>query len=134
MGALQVRHEPESAALIRHHLRDELTRRGVPSDALDMIVLVASELVGNAVRHTGVSASGLIDVDWELDPNGITVCVSDTSPKLPLPRQPEPHETSGRGLAIVAAVADDWGVDTGPGGKQVWAHVGFERNGVSLPA
>lgn len=127
MGALQVRHEPASAALIRHHLHDELAILGVPADPLDMIVLVASELVGNAVRHTDLSVSGLIDVDWELDSKGITVCVGDASTKLPRPRQPEAHEVAGRGLAIVAAVADDWGVDTGPGGKEVWAHVAFDR-------
>ena len=130
MGALQVRHEPTSAALIRHHLRDELVTVGVPPDSLDMIVLVASELVGNAVRHTP-PASGLIDVDWELDSKGLTVCVADASTKLPRPRRAQVHEVTGRGLAIVAAVADDWGVDTGPGGKQVWAHIAFERDSVS---
>jgi serine/threonine-protein kinase RsbW len=35
-------------------------------------------------------------------------------------RHPEPSDLSGRGMALVQALADDWGVEVGPDGKTVW--------------
>jgi hypothetical protein len=51
------------------------------------------------------------------------VTVADRSSALPRPRDPGGAEESGRGLAIVAALTDDWGValaDPGTTGKKVW--------------
>ncbi|MEO8889608.1 MAG: ATP-binding protein [Jatrophihabitantaceae bacterium] len=124
MGAIQVRHEPSSAALVRRRLTDDLAHEGVDPDSIDEVVLVASELVGNAVRHTPV---GPLDVTWDLDPNGVTVRVSDPSTTLPTLRTPLDTEPGGRGLTIVAAVSDDWGAYTLGSGKRVWAHVPVRR-------
>lgn len=94
-------------------------------ESIDEVVLVASELVGNAVRHT---AAGPLDVTWDLDPDGVTVRVADASTTLPTLRAPLDSEPGGRGLTIVAAVADDWGAYTLGSGKRVWAHVPVRRD------
>lgn len=129
MGAIQVRHEPSSAALVRRRISADLARYGIDAESIDEVVLVASELVGNAVRHT---ATGPLDVSWDLDHGGVTVCVTDPSPTLPVLRTPLDTEPGGRGLTIVAAVSDDWGAYTLSSGKRVWAHVPVRRHvGVS---
>ncbi|MDT4944364.1 MAG: hypothetical protein QOH14_1097, partial [Pseudonocardiales bacterium] len=47
VGALLVRHEAASAALVRHQIVDDLARQRVASDSIDEVALVATELVGN---------------------------------------------------------------------------------------
>lgn len=124
MGMLSVRHELASAAAVRAGLAADLASRGVPTSACDDAVLVVSELVGNAVVHCP-SAGRDLEVSWDVDETDITVRVTDPSVVVPTARQAELNATSGRGLAIVAALSAAWGVDVAPagGGKQVWARV-----------
>lgn len=122
---MQVRHEPGSAALVRRRLGAELARHGIDPDSIDEVVLVASELVGNAVRHT---PAGPLGVRWDIDPGGVTVQVLDCSSVLPTRRTPRDNEPGGRGLTIVAAVSDDWGADPLDSGKRVWARVRVRRS------
>ena len=130
---MRVPHATTSAALVRHELSADLALRGIDPDSIDEVVLVASELVGNAVRHThGANGNGLA-VDWTLDEAGVTVQVADPSPAAPAPRDPADTEASGRGLHIVQALADDWGVRPTDGGKRVWAHIPI-RTGRGEPA
>lgn len=126
-GALLVQHEAASAALVRHQLAHELVRYDLPSDAIDDAILVASELVGNAVRHSLRSAAGTLDVSWDVDASGVRVCVGDLSGEPPRARVASGQATTGRGLTIVDAVSDDWGVEYGPHSKRVWAHVPTRR-------
>lgn len=123
VGALLVRHEPASAALVRHQIVDDLARQRVASDSIDEVALVATELVGNAVRHVRPSASGTLDVSWDIDDSGVTLRVYDPSEEAPMPRQASADEASGRGLTIVAAVSDEWGYHRCRSGKEVWARV-----------
>jgi anti-sigma regulatory factor (Ser/Thr protein kinase) len=120
---MRVHHDSASAALVRRLLTEELRRAGVSPATVDEVVLIASELVGNAVRHTPAPPSGLLEVSWSLDDTGVTVGVVDASPTPPRPRTPTPQDPHGRGLRIVDALADGWGVVPHPQGKQVWAHV-----------
>ena len=120
---MRVPHATDSAALVRHELSADLALHGVPPECIDEVVLVASELVGNAVRHT-MAVDGLgLAVEWSVDPDGVTVQVSDPSSVPPAPRTPSTTEPGGRGLWIVEALADDWGVRREGAGKRVWAHV-----------
>ena len=123
VGAMRVRREPTSAAAVRRELGADLTDRGVARERIDEILVVASELVGNAIRHSGAARTEWIDVTWEIDAAGITIHVGDSSMEDPQPRAAKPDETSGRGLAIVRAISDDWGVQRLGNGKRVWAHV-----------
>jgi len=126
VGALVVRHHATSASVVRHSIADDLVGHAVARDSIDDVVLVASELVGNAVVHTGVVDDDL-DVSWELEPGAVVIRVADPSGDLPRPRPADAAVTGGRGLAIVAAIASDWGVHRSPAGKEVWARVPVAR-------
>jgi anti-sigma regulatory factor (Ser/Thr protein kinase) len=128
LGALAVRHDAASAALVRHSIADDLAGRSVSQDSIDDVVLVASELVGNAVVHTAADCVDDLDVAWDVEAEAVVVRVADPSGDLPRKRSTNDLETGGRGLAIVAAIAVDWGVLCSPTGKQVWARVPIGRN------
>ena len=85
----------------------------------DDVQLVVSELATNAVIHAGTPFS----VSISSDDSVIRIAVSDWSVTAPVMRDAAPRAVSGRGLRLVAAVADDWGVERGPDGKTVWAEL-----------
>ncbi|MER5440608.1 ATP-binding protein [Streptomyces sp. NPDC002790] len=82
--------------------------------------LALTELIANVVRHVpGRSCT----VRMMRADAGVRVEVADAHPVLPEPRDRRECAESGRGLAIVAAVVDRWGVvpHRAPrGGKTVW--------------
>lgn len=124
MGVLAVNHDPAMAAVVRRSIAADLADRAVSQDRIDDVVLVASELVSNAVVHAGSArADEDLDVAWEVQPDYVLVKVIDASPDLPLRRSTNDTDTRGRGLSIVAALALDWGVRRTTSGKQVWARV-----------
>jgi anti-sigma regulatory factor (Ser/Thr protein kinase) len=87
---------------------------------LDPVLLVVSELVGNAVRH------GRPPVGMRLRKagRGVRVDVHDDEPTRPASPRVEADAESGRGMMLVDAVAADSGVDQIEGdGKVVWARV-----------
>lgn len=122
-----VRHGAASAAIVRRQLARELACFDLPADAIDDAVLVASELVGNAVRHTNAVEAAALDVSWEVDSSGVRVCVGDPSDQQPRLRTAGDDEPTGRGLKIVDAMSDEWGVERDARGKTVWAHVPIPR-------
>jgi sodium/proline symporter len=96
------------------------------------VLLVVSELVSNAARHT----SGPISLAVAVTGQSILVEVTDSGDSHPplTPRQPEPTSLSGRGLLIVDVIADRWGVWPEPEGKTVWAEINrVEPAGLPLP-
>lgn len=95
-----------------------------PHDAVELIV---GELAANAVTHGRVPGRDtelrLFRQDGEY---AVRIEVSDTrGVRLPLARDPEDEEDGGRGLVLVAALAEKWGTAPRPGapGKTVWAVV-----------
>jgi two-component sensor histidine kinase len=123
MATLLVPHHATSAARVRQAMLADLASRSIGDDSADEVVLVASELVGNAIRHTPTSSSGELTVSWQLGRRAVTVQVSDASRTGPVPRHAADDEPGGRGLAIVDALAEDWGYDAHSSGKHVWARV-----------
>ncbi|MET9801057.1 ATP-binding protein [Streptomyces sp. NPDC006368] len=88
---------------------------GHPSSAttVDAVLLVASELVTNAVRHT----PGPCTLSLTLQDQGVLVEVSDTSPALPRPRLPDiTGACGGWGWPMIDRLADEVRVTRGPGG------------------
>lgn len=119
-----VQAQPESATIVRHELADALRGARVPDRVVDDAVLVASELVGNAVRHARALPAGRLAVAWERRADGITICVTDGGGRqYPTVRVAGRHDTHGRGMSIVAALTDSWGVTRGAGTVTVWAHL-----------
>jgi anti-sigma regulatory factor (Ser/Thr protein kinase) len=123
VGVLAVNHDPASAAFVRRSIADDLANQAIAPDCIEDIVLVASELVGNAVIHTSARAGDELDIWWDIEPDSVVVRVVDYSTDLPRRRSTNETDTRGRGLSIVAALALDWGVRRTERGKQVWARV-----------
>ena len=95
----------------------------------DTVMLLVSELVTNAVVHAGSDVEVMVRLTGE----AACVEVTDSSEAAPVPRDAELEDQSGRGLALVEAMARRWGVKPCPGGgKTVWFEV--DRNGSREPA
>lgn len=120
-AGLDLSRSPESAYRARRAVAEILAEWGLnDQDLVDDLLLVTSELVSNAVRHGGAA----VRLDLELHPTTVRVAVSDESTALPRPREPEQEGEMGRGLFLLGALAEAWGVDNSPhGGKQVWARL-----------
>ena len=115
--------EPASAALVRRLLAADLMGRHVAQPWIDDAVLVASELVSNAVLHVRAPLDVQLDVTWEVEPDSVVIRVLDSSADLPRGRTTDETDTRGRGLFIIATLALDWGVRRTAAGKEVWARV-----------
>jgi len=120
-----VPHHARGARAARHRLTTDLAGT-VPTELLDDVVAVAGELVINAVRHARPLPGGVIRVDWGVDAAGmVEVRVTDGGGQLRPSRRPAgPDALDGRGLQIVSALADRWGVDQDGQGQSVWAELG----------
>ena len=89
-------------------------------DCADDIALLTSELVTNAVVHAGTAA----DVTVVRSPSAVRVEVADHAESEPRKRAPD--ERGGRGLHMVEAVADRWGVEARGAGKVVWFEIDLD--------
>ncbi|MER7776571.1 ATP-binding protein [Streptomyces sp. NPDC096191] len=109
---------PESAATARRLAQVVALRQWqLGPKVTEDIVLLVSELVGNAVRHTGARVFGL---HMRRRPGWIRVEVRDPSRGLPCLMPVQETDISGRGLFLVDKLSDRWGVDLLPRGKTTW--------------
>ncbi|WP_419183823.1 ATP-binding protein [Streptomyces albidus (ex Kaewkla and Franco 2022)] len=109
---------PESASSARRLARIVLQSHwGLSAPLTDDAVLLVSELVGNAVRHTGAHVFGLRMMHRR---GWIRIEVRDPSRGLPCLLPVHGLDTSGRGLFLVDTLSDRWGVDLLPRGKTTW--------------
>jgi Histidine kinase-like ATPase domain len=116
----------DSVRVARDFTAATLQRWGV-TDRHDDIVVVVSELLTNALRHT-VPCRGSVWPRWPvrlglLQPGPWVLCaVSDPSDQVPAPRDSGWLDECGRGLHVVESLCDEWGCTApGPCGKVVWA-------------
>lgn len=115
---------PQSPALVRRWAEEVLTRWGLGTET-DRALLVLNELVTNAVVHSPGDAHCRLTVDG----GSLEVLVTDAGSGPPrralrAAHHPDPDEwerSGGRGLQIVAAVADDWGASLQEGRCGMWA-------------
>ncbi|MDQ3146741.1 MAG: ATP-binding protein [Actinomycetota bacterium] len=109
---------PSSARTARRFVGDALASFGVGGgDLAETAVLLTSELVTNAVLYTG----GTIEVAVQRADGAVVVSVGDSSTVSPQPRRPGPEDPSGRGLGLVEALSEAWGVEQPSSeGKAVW--------------
>ncbi|GAA2243069.1 hypothetical protein GCM10010430_25890 [Kitasatospora cystarginea] len=108
-----------AVSAVRHRLRAALNRWGVPELA-DTAELLTSELVTNALVHTGRGAVFDAVLTSETSERRLRIEVQDGTARLPGRRTPAEFATSGRGLLLVEALADDWGVQLRGDGKVTW--------------
>jgi anti-sigma regulatory factor (Ser/Thr protein kinase) len=99
----------------RHLVCDDLAARDLPQRVIDDSLLVVSELMTNAVRHAQpIRAAGRTDsvrLHWAAEFNRVWIGVTDGGGQdRPHVETPDIADVGGRGLAIVQALAIDWGV------------------------
>ncbi|MFK4069551.1 ATP-binding protein [Streptomyces sp. NPDC029674] len=130
-SSMAVPHGPAGVGEARHRMRDQLRMSGVSETVVDDAVLILSELLSNACRHgrplgRGMVGDGDVRAAWHVDEAGrLTVEVTDGGgPTRPAPATPSVTAHGGRGLNIITALADAWGVrDDVHGEVTVWAVV-----------
>jgi anti-sigma regulatory factor (Ser/Thr protein kinase) len=115
---------PAAPALARELLDGWLSKM-VGEDTADDVRSVATEIVGNAVRHGGLAEADKIIVFGTVDDIHDVVRIEIEQP-TPLTgalahSEPDP-EAFGMGLRIVDGLTTQWGLDEGPPGV-VWFEV-----------
>ena len=85
----------------------------------DTVELALTELIANVVRHVPDRRCTLLLLK---QPTGVRAEVTDTyGQPLPPPAKSDPESEGGRGLFLLDALVDKWGVIPDPaGGKTVW--------------
>jgi len=96
-----------------------------PDTRLDDARLVISELVANSLRYARPLDDQTIRVGWSLRPDALRVSVTDggSTTSAPSARRAGEMATGGRGLKIVQALAERWGVDRKGSTTTVWAEL-----------
>jgi anti-sigma regulatory factor (Ser/Thr protein kinase) len=88
------------------------------SELSDDAELVVSELVTNAYRHAGGRGPFQLEVIGRSD--GVWIALADGSAIRPKVEELSRDRLTGRGMALVTALAADWGAEDRHGGKRVW--------------
>lgn len=138
---LEIGPDPAEVGRARRWVRSRIAGSGIGADEplAETLILLVSELVTNAVVHTGrpavlrLSLPGAAgDAATEGGASGeacrevpatVRLEVADTSDRPPRPRCADGDETNGRGLALVDGLADRWGWSPEGAGKRIWCEV-----------
>ncbi len=104
------------------------------ADRLDEAQLLVSELVTNAIVH----ARSAVQLSMAVVDGTVRFEVRDCGAALPAVRPPSETALNGRGLSLLDAVADRWGVDQGQvrtaRGKVVWFELDLPKVAVAPSA
>jgi anti-sigma regulatory factor (Ser/Thr protein kinase) len=117
--------EAGSARAARRAVAEVLSSWGLPAYAVDDAVLIVSELVANAVLHARDEAA--LELEITFGGAWLRVSVSDGSAVRPSARAAERNHENGRGMAIIDALSDRWGVEGRGRGKRIWFEVDLGR-------
>jgi anti-sigma regulatory factor (Ser/Thr protein kinase) len=105
--------QPGAVPAARRFVRETL--REQPHEVVDAAELLTSELAANSVRHARTGFELAIHAHDQ-----IRIEVRDSGSGEPRLLSPSVRESAGRGLLIVDAIADEWGVLRADTGKVVW--------------
>ncbi|WP_306184938.1 MULTISPECIES: SpoIIE family protein phosphatase [unclassified Streptomyces] len=107
---------PKAVATARTHAQHQLTHWGVGEETAYTTEMIVSELVTNAIRY------GTPPVQLRLIKDRTLTCeVHDSNALAPRLRHAKTIDEGGRGLFIIARLAQNWGVRYSLDGKTVWA-------------
>ncbi|WNI15946.1 ATP-binding protein [Actinacidiphila sp. ITFR-21] len=121
---LEIGVDPAEVGRARRWARSRLVGCGIGADEpmAETLILLISELVTNAVVHTGCPA--VLRMLFPTAPAApVRVEVADNSGLPPAPRHARRDDTGGRGLELVDGLADRWGWHSEGTGKHIWCEV-----------
>lgn len=104
-------------------MREALAITDAPADIVDSAVLLVSELATNVALHARTD----LQVTLRFEDNTLWGEVKDWNSRLPQPCLAPEGATTGRGLALVEAIATRWGMERDADGKLVWFSLEFHR-------
>ena len=107
-------------AAARRFVRSALESVETDPVVIETAELLTTELVTNAVVHTGCPA--VLRMLFAAG-GGVRVEVADTSDRPPRPRHAKGEDTNGRGLELVDGLVDRWGWQPEGAGKSIWCEV-----------
>ncbi len=123
-SALSLPADRISVALVREHVRRQVARWSMEHLTDDALV-VASELAANAIEHGRTAFDLRVGLR---DGRVLRVEVADHGGGSPEIAAPAATSERGRGLFIVSALSESWGIQAlEGGGKAVWAEL-VDRN------
>ncbi|KOV56096.1 hypothetical protein ADL00_27640 [Streptomyces sp. AS58] len=123
---MEIRPDPAEVGRARRWARSRLAGCGIEVDEslAETLILLVSELVTNAVVHTGCPAVLRLSLAQSAAESAtVRVEVADGSARAPVPRWVDGDATGGRGLALVDGLADRWGWSPDGAGKQIWCEL-----------
>ncbi|MFC9972006.1 ATP-binding protein [Spirillospora sp. NPDC127200] len=128
-SAVLLPHAPSSVAVARRRLGSELAESGVLDSIVDDANVIVSELLSNALRHARSLPGGQIRLSWTRRGDMLELAVSDGGAMTEPRRGPGTLSSlGGRGLGIVEALAEGWGVRHDEDGTTtVWALLNAPR-------
>ncbi|QOV38089.1 ATP-binding protein [Streptomyces ferrugineus] len=118
---LPFRAEPEEVASLRRLLRAHLTLWGL-HESIEVAQLCVSELVANVINHVGPGTPTTLVVCMNRTYLRIEVHDPDTR-ALPFLKEGGADSETGRGMGLVDAVTDRWGVDLHADRKVIWCEL-----------
>lgn len=140
LAELELDAVPTSAPYARHFIREVLDQWEVPH-LKELAVLLTTELVTNGIVHASTQLQ-LITALANVTPE---IRVTDLAPHRGVPLAPQDDRAGtrddadslregGRGLVLVDALSDGWGVVMLPQGKCVWCRLNAEIRAPSSPS
>lgn len=116
LAAFETIDDGAQLARVREFVAGELRALG-RAQLVDDAMLVASELASNALLHAG----GITAVSVEERGGAVRVAVHDRARVPPVIARQSVEAMTGRGMRLVASLAEAWGAEPTAGGKVVWA-------------
>jgi serine/threonine-protein kinase RsbW len=110
---------PAQVACVRQFVRRSLATSPAAGDA----ELLTSELAANAIQHTESGASTFEVVICRRPATARIAVIDAGAPTTPAPASPGSVDASGRGLALVEALARQWGHQGNRHGRAVWFEI-----------
>ena len=119
-----VRTGRDAPSAVRRALRERVGH--LPATLRDDLMLLLTEVVTNAVLHSGAREGDAIEIDMRERPESIYVIVTDPGNGFERPRRLEPDHrtTGGLGLVLVDRLARAWGTRHDASGSIVWFELG----------
>jgi anti-sigma regulatory factor (Ser/Thr protein kinase) len=119
--------DPSAARQARQFVSRVLRDWSIDEDTVDNAELCVSELVTNAVIHSGTTSSVTVQADREY----VLVIVQDRGGRgaVRRPEELDPESVSGRGLTLVGALASAWSAEHSTDGTTVWFELALAQTG-----